>query len=369
MAVDRPIKTAAVASPVRPSAASPYGRAVVIALLITVVIGVWLRWALAGVAVLPLPFTHLRHAHSHMGYFGLLFPLAWLGWRQAKVDLPGHRTMAVYGCATTVSIIGFLRAGYGPLAIIGSTIVAGVWIVSMRPLVPRMRDPTYGDPLAVVPLGIILSLACIPPIAVNLRSDPGVAHGFVATFLSGLLLLVILPSALASAHVSVKSWPAFLTAGVLGALFLGASPNAFTRLGLVGYGWLLGGAVFSPRLSLHVRLAWLAVVLGLMGLAVGWLPNNRPTAVGALHFIILGPVLATLTPQWLGAAPPPWFWWVGHAAWGSMSLALVTQGMGMSAGTGVTAAIAGTATAAWWIIALLWAARTTRGSASPSQPS
>lgn len=61
------------------------------ALLGTIGLGVWLRWALAGAVDLLAPFGHLRHAHSHLGYYGLLFPLAWLGWKAAGATIPGRR--------------------------------------------------------------------------------------------------------------------------------------------------------------------------------------------------------------------------------------------------------------------------------------
>ena len=359
------------------------------ALLVTVVLGVWLRWALAGIVSLPAPFPHLRHAHSHMGYFGVLFPLAWIGWRQAGAVPPGSKAMLVYGFATVAAFVGFILAGYGPLAIVGCTLVAAVWLQGAWSLVPRMWPLTSRDTLAVVPLGVIMALACVPPIAIYLRRDPALAQGLVSTFLASLLFVVIVPSALAAARVSTSPWPLWFLTGASGALFMGLTPNVATRLGLLGYAFLLGAPVFSPRLALHARAAWLAVVVGLVSLAMGLLPNNRPVAIGAIHFLILGPVLGTLAPSWLGREdtssaptrqspsrttrlrPAPisdGYWWVGHLSWGTMSFALVAQGLGAGRWTTFVAAMGGTASALWWVGALLRAGRS-RTSFEQSGPS
>ncbi len=84
-------------------------------------IGVLLRWALTGVVTLSLPFSHLRHTHSHLGYFGLLFPLAWQGWRAANVHTPELVALFCYALSTIVACVGFEWSGYGPIAIAGST--------------------------------------------------------------------------------------------------------------------------------------------------------------------------------------------------------------------------------------------------------
>ncbi len=58
-------------------------------------LGVGLRWGMAGELHLPLPFDHFRHAHSHTGYFGVLFPLAWLGWAACGIAPLGRRSLAL----------------------------------------------------------------------------------------------------------------------------------------------------------------------------------------------------------------------------------------------------------------------------------
>lgn len=313
----------------------------------TLGLGAWLRWALAGVGGLPVPFADLRHAHSHLGYFGVLFPLAWAGLATVGVVTPGPRWRWFYALSTVVAVVGFVTGGYGPVAIAGCTAVAVVWgvhAVALRGHMRRLRDP-----VGAVPLGVLLSLACVPPVAVFLRSDPPLALGFVSTFLAGLLLAVLVPAALASRRISPGPWPFLLAMAALSALALGVAPTGLTRVGLLAFGGLLLVPAWSPRLPLHLRTVWAAVALGLVALALGLLPNTRPVALGAIHFLVLGPVLGSLAPVWLRRNPPDGVWWVGHLTWATMAAALVAQGLGAGAWTWTVAAVGGTATLVWWV--------------------
>lgn len=324
-------------------------------LIVAMLVGVWMRWMLAGAVPVSVPWNHVRHAHSHLGYFGVLFPLAWLGWRSAGARVPGRAVIAAYSVANVAAFVGFWRRGYGPLAIVASTCIAGFWLWSAFAL--RDRPSRVRDPLGMVPFGIVLSLACVPPIAINLRSNPTLAHGFVSTFLAGLLFVVIVPSAFAARRISPGPWPAFLLVAVLAALCLGVAPHPVTRAGLLSYAAMIVAPCFSKRLELHARLPWALVGLGLGALALGVLPNTRSVALGAVHFLILGPVLATLAPVWLTRPPPAWAWWLGHLAWGTMSAALVLQAFVTSSWTWFAAAVGGTATLVWWSSSLVREAR------------
>lgn len=333
------------------SATARWRAGLLAALLGTVGLGVWLRWALAGAVDLPVPFGHLRHAHSHLGYYGLLFPLAWLGWKAAGAAIPGRRSLSLYAASTAAAFGGFALAGYGPVAIAASTVIAAIWLYSVAPLVRRMAR--VHDPLGAVPLGLVASLACVPPIALNLRSDPALAAGFVSTFLSGLLFVVIIPSTLAARRISPGPWPLLLVSGGLGAAALGVAPSLPARAGLVVYAGLLLVPAFARRLAPHARYAWLPVTAGLLAMAVELLPNTRPVALGAIHFLILGPILATLAPLWMRRPPPPRMWWLGHGLWGAMSAALVLQAFIADRWTWTAAALGGTGTALWWLWAVI----------------
>lgn len=333
-------------------------RALATALALTLLLGGWLRWALAGSLPLVGDFAHLRHAHSHLGYYGVLFPLAWLGWRAAGAPVPGKRTLAAYAGATLLAFTGFLRAGYGPEAMAGSTVVGAVWLVSAW----RLRDRVlrWGDPLAPVLPGVILAEACIPFIATSLDADPARAQAWVATFLALLLLGVLVPSALAARGVRLPGAPLFGVAAVLGAAALGIAPGPWTSAGLGLYAlWILYAALRHRDFPLHLRSVWAAVGVGLGLMAGGALPNARPVVVGAIHFLVLAPVLGSLVPAWLPRPLPEAGWWVGHGMVVLLTAPLVLQGMGGRAWTLTASALGGTGVVTWWGWALLRTRRTT----------
>lgn len=338
--------------PERRSLIARYWRiSVVIGLLGTMFIGVYVRLSMSGLYGLHFDSNNLRHAHSHFGYFGLLFPLAWIGWRQAGAKIPGRAAITSYVIITVITIIGFAQSGYALIGIAGSTAVALYWIWSAWRLLPRMK--TLDDPLAVVPIGIVASMACVPPVAMTIRSQPALAQGLVSTFLAGLLFLGYLPSILAGRGVKAGPWPLLLLAGTATALNLGALPHWSTKLGMLVYALLLLYPAMAKQLEAHLRVAWLLVAMGLTFMAVGILPNAKPIGLGATHFLILGALMPTIAPLWLRRTPPQWAWLIGHALWGSMSAALVLQGYTTDMWTTHIATFGGVLTLAWWGVVLV----------------
>ena len=74
--------------------------------------------------------------------------------------------------------------------------------------------------------------------------------------------------------------------------------------------------------------------------------------MGAIHFLVLAPVLGSLADAWLRRPPPPWAWLANHALVGVMSGSLVASGLGFGAWTLTGAAVGGTGTAVWWAVVL-----------------
>ncbi|MGF1512037.1 MAG: hypothetical protein ACFB9M_21305 [Myxococcota bacterium] len=347
-------------------------RAIGLAFGLALGIGGWLRWFLAGAVELPGAFSHWRHAHSHLGYYGVLFPLAWAAWRRCGISIPSPHLLAAYFLATFIAAVGFVRAGYGPEAIAASTLIAAIWLISAWPL--RRRLLTRDDPLALILPGVVLAEACVPPIALLLRRDPDLARAFVSTFLALLLLVVVVPSALAAQQVRCGPWPLLLMSSTSAAAALGIWPHPVARFGMGLFGLTLGiSVVRGPRIDLALRLAWAAVALGLIALAAGLLPNRRPVIIGAIHFVILAPVLQSLMPLILRHAPSTTGWLLHHAAVALMSGALVAQGLGRPSWTSTLAAVGGTAVIGWWMILMFrsrgWAPRSdsTEAKASASR--
>lgn len=325
-----------------------------VGLLGTVLIGLFLRWYLAGVGLsLPTGTTvaHLRHAHSHLGYYAVLVPLVWLAWESGS----GRRVLRrwerwLYGTATIVATIGFVRAGYGVLGIAGSTIVGTVWMVAGWRIARHTREADH--PLVVVFPGTLLALACIPLIAGSLRTDPAFAAAAVQSFLTLMLFLVVAPGGLAALGVRQRwTWGSLVT-GALAALALGLWSSTASRIGLALHAifWLDA----ARRMAAPVfALPWWAAGLGLLAVAAGAIPLTHDVAIGALHFLILGPLLSALARDRFTPALAPNTWWWHHAAVLLLCAPLLLRGItatGRSAG--IASAIGGTAVVAWWLAVL-----------------
>lgn len=304
-----------------------------------------MRWAFAGAWPFGLDFNHLRHAHSHLGAYGVLFPLAFLAWRRLGAPAPGQRMLAVYFAATVVAVIGFLRAGYGPEAIAGSTVVGALWLVSAFRLRGRVLE--RANPLALVPPGLVAAMLCVPLIALNVRRNPTLAQEAVATFLSTLLLVAVTPSALAA--LGVRAWftPVLTLCGLAGAASLGVFPSMLTRAGMTVYAaWLLSVAL-ERSLGWTLRLSWGLVGAGLMAMSFELVPNVRPSVIGSLHLLVLGPVLLSLSRSvWpRRSATAEAILLVGV---GLLSGPLVAQAFGVVEATMQLSAVGGTVVVLWW---------------------
>lgn len=324
-------------------------RLISLALVVTLLLGGWMRWAFAGAWPFGLDFNHLRHAHSHLGAYGVLFPLSFLAWKQLGAPSPGPKLLVAYAVATLVAVIGFLRAGYGPEAIAGSTVVGAIWLTCAFRLRGAMRQRS--NPLALVPPALVGAMACVPLIALNVRRDPAYAQEAVATFLAVLLLVAVTPSALAA--IGVRAWftPVLTLSGLMGAASLGLAPSMPMRAGLTVYAAWLTSVAFSRTLDWTLRLSWGLVGAGLLAMSFKLVPNVRPSVIGALHLLILGPVLLSLSrrvwPKRSALAEA-----VLLAGVALLSGPLVAQAFGVVEHTMRLSAVGGTVVAAWWT----WAA-------------
>lgn len=319
-------------APPLPQRSAPMGgrRAVALALVATVGLGALLRAYLAGSGWLPTDFRHLRHAHTHLGWYGALFPLAFRAWRADGRWVPGRRLSAAYWVAVGVSIGGFLRAGYGPEAIAGSTAVLGVWLAVAWRNRGALAERSW---FAAVPVLLLLAACSVGPVAAFVRRDPPLSARWVRTFLSLLLLGACLPAALARARLTAP--PAWLwgLSVVGGAAYVGVAPGPVTAVALFGAGALLvRAALVSAGARTDLRLGVAAVGLGLLVVALRLTPLSTALAVAGVHLAVLGPVL--------------------HGLWGPVdrtpALAWVTQGTAVAMCAGIVAGSAsGLVWAAW----------------------
>lgn len=342
-------------------------RRVAAGLLATLTFGVWIRWRLAGVpihaALEQVPFAFARHAHSHLGYYALLVPLAWHAWRAR-----GHRGLSAaealaYGSATALATVGFLSSGYGVLAIVGSTVVALLWILAAWRVA---RAAARGDLLTLVFPGTLLSLAWIPVIAVSLRRDPVLSAAAVQTFLAALMFTVVAPSALvARGRLRHGAPPLVAALGLGGAVALGVWDAWPMRLLLAGYAlwWIaaLRPVVGATPLPARLALPWLAAGIGLLAMSGGLVPYVHDIGIAAVHYLALGPLLAMFLDGRIGTRVAPWAWWTYQAIVAAFAGSIAMRAFVPLAWPSQAAALLGTAILLWWVAAL-WRAATATSS-------
>lgn len=311
----------------------------------TVGIGTLLRWALAGRGMLIGDFAHVRSAHSHLGYFGVLFPFVWLAWARAGHAVPRGRWLAVYAVGTAAATVDFGLRGYALVSIAGSTVVLGFWILSAWPHWRRVAGRDWMAPVFPAVLGSALA---IPAVAVlSRRSDPA-AGQWVHAFLTWLLLGVGVPTVLdRSGARPPAGW--LHTLAVLGTgLALGPFPNPVTRGAMAIGGGLIAWAGLRAALRWELRGAWLGVGLGLVTVATGLLAWSPILAVAAIHFVMLGPVLGVLawpeTEAWTRWRPA----YLGLVA--AFAGCVSMTGWSPAVGWPVAAALTGTLVALVWVV-------------------
>lgn len=302
---------------------------ILLALGAATLLGLFLRWHIAGATTLwAESFAHLRHVHTHLGFYGALLPLAWVAAAGDDDALP-RLTAPLYAFFVVLAHLGFAWSGYGVVAIAGSTGVLGTWLFAAW---RRRRLVFEGDGwLSGLPVALPIAAACIPPIAVLLRRAPELSASLVHVFLSILVLAVLVPSALHVVGARAPRKPWWLLSALAGAAALGfdeARPLLVPAAGL-----LLVTAV-RARLDPVQRALWLAFGAGSAVVAVGILELSRATAMAALHFAILGPILPTLVWPYVERAPL-----VLRVAW---ALAVTAMAAAILFGSVQGAAITGT---------------------------
>lgn len=279
--------------------AGPLGTAFLLCLLLTVASGTMFRSLMAGLDWGAISALDWRRAHSHLGFYGVMFPAAWFCLSLSGRWSPRGRWLAFYYVLVAVSVAGFLHAGYGFVATAASTLILAFWVYSAwrNRAVPALRR---GGPAQAVPLNMIFAAACVPAIAVASKQAPELVFPFVRLFMTQLLFGVFVPSMLSGSDAR-DAWPlAWVVFPALGALHASELVDGpFVRLGAFGFGLLLVVTViglvrleraFSPRLAAQ----WLIFAGGYLLRIAGVLPAAQTIMIAGLHFLLLGPLLLTL---------------------------------------------------------------------------
>jgi hypothetical protein len=309
--------------------------------------GAFYRFALAHGGTPGLDLTNVRHAHSHLMYFGWATPALMALVALRLPQLGGRhvpRIGVVIGAAFAAALLAyppFLLFGYAPaviggarlpLSVVGAGLNVLAWYAFAALYVRARRGAPSSLPLRLCDLALcFLVLATLGAWGLPVLQATGsesvalqtaLTHLFLDVFSEGWFVLGVLGLAAAEARVESRlaSWGVRLAAAGIPftfALGMPASlvPPLFAGLAsaggvLAGTGLLLVTAVLGPKLSGLWRFA-----LGLLALkalaeaAVGAVPGAGWTAVPYLRVLYLHVMLLGFVTLGLVAA--------GRAVWGA----------------------------------------------------
>lgn len=264
-------------------------------LAVTAITGLIFRMQMAGVKLDLLQDLDLRRAHSHLGYYGVLFPMAWLALVSAKWQVPLYRGFVFYSLIVIASFVGFLWEGYGLLSIVTSTIVLAIWIIFVwqnRTFI----NFTKGNWLHSIPISIILSAGLIPIVALKSGDGSGVARNIAETFLALLMFGVFVPSILHRGITSPPSAKAWTLACVMTSIDISNLYETWIfGLGTVFLGYLLFQTLViefsNKKIPLRLLLYWVGFSISVILIGLRIIPQTHMTAIAGIHFLILGPIL------------------------------------------------------------------------------
>ncbi len=292
---------------------------------LTVVAGLALRWDLATgwVTALGLEFPDLRHAHSHVGFYGFLTIAWWLVLREVEGVSLGPRFVASYAAAVLATSALFAVMGYAAPTIALSTLVAGYWAVV------AWRSRRAHGWLALPPWAVVVGLLLVPAIAVMAKRDFALSRQLAHVFIAVMLLWAFVPMALAALKVPRVAPLAWASSNLLGSTYLVFSESWPWPLGWMTA--LAGFALLGPLRAVArgwpawLQALWGGFVIGLVVVGVTPPLQTEATRLAALHFTALGPLGGTLLYVWAPdrARSRAWAVWVALGALGAMLAAMV----------------------------------------------
>ncbi len=277
----------------------------------TLTLGVLMRWGLAvgfprGLA---LDFLHLRHAHSHAGYFGILVA-AW--WLVAKVQGVRLDVRVVHAYAATALLASALFAvmGYRWPTMALSTVLALFWLYG-GVLQHRARGGAWLDGAAV---GLAAGVVLVPMIAVMARRDFALSRDLAHLFVAWLLFTVFAPAAWQASGCqrrrSILVHLVLAAGAAVGLIFPVATAPVGPMVLAAFSAWLLL-VVVEAGWSLWWRVLWSVLPAGLLvAVFVPQLQHHNWRMAG-LHAITLGPILVTLG-WFVFRLRPPWVLLAGY---------------------------------------------------------
>lgn len=262
-------------------------------LLVTLLMGIILRLQYSGISLDFLANYDLRRAHSHLGFYGYLFPMIWSHLKPQGYWVPKGHWIWLYLGSVAFAIWGFLVGGYGPLSESFSLVVLIFWItfaIRNRDL-SGYRNRTWLGSLSLSIGAAAFYILCIAGAAIAGSDDaPKLARGFVTVLAYGVFLPVVLESYF---KVRFNAW--IWVMGVVGfSLFMADLEQSF----LFAWSPFLLAVIMTMSLSRGVsressfyvwrmRIYSCVLAVSLFMLAFNIIDNTHFIAVTGVHFLIL----------------------------------------------------------------------------------
>lgn len=145
------------------------------------------------------PELNYRHAHSHLGFYGVLVPLVFviLQLKNPVFKMNQPRQQGFYFFITLISIVGFLFQGYGPISHGTSFVLLLFWCIKIFSAKFEESSPEKTKALKTVQWGMLFSVLSFLFFLINqILKGPFQSEHLVRGFLMSLLFGVILPALL-----------------------------------------------------------------------------------------------------------------------------------------------------------------------------
>lgn len=334
-------------------------------LLATIGVGLLLRWEMAGASFPWIQNLDLRRAHSHLGFYGVLFPATWIYWNGRKKWVPHGLSLFAYMLLVVTSTLAFLWQGYGLISIAASTGILAIWLSFAWKNRPGRRI-LQADWSATASLAIVGAAVMIPFVAKTTHHDPALANQLAHAFLTLLLFGAFVPAMLEALGIKApRAWTWLLATGFSAAYLTELSTHPVFGLGLLFLAASLLRGLFAHGFTRHRGLMtlWALFAASLGSVGLGLFPYSHFEAIAGIHFLVLGPLLMTFATVRLRVRPRAWLEFSYQASLLTMVSAILLQGWLSSAFMQMQklAAVSGSALVALILITLFaprWLTRT-----------